>query len=88
MNLKRFWQFYKPLVDNLNQENFEKCVEILDQMVQEEGICDRWKQLVLRFVSEGGVLPDHLDAMMLLGENDDWLKEYVERKKVRVSHWK
>lgn len=80
MNLKRFWEYYKPVVDALNKKDFGKAIEILDKMVEQEGICDRWKQLVLRFVSAGGELPAHLDAMMLLGENDEWLKEYVGRK--------
>lgn len=80
MQLKRFWQYYKPLVDSLNKKEFNKAVEILDNMVAQEGICDRWKQLVLRFTSAGGLLPDHLDAMMILGPTDDWLKEYVARK--------
>lgn len=81
MNLKRFWEYYKPVVDALNKKEFDEAIRVLDKMVSQEGICDRWKQLMLRFVSAGGEAPFHLDAMMLLGENDDWLREYVARKK-------
>ena len=81
MNLRRFWEYYKPVVDALNQKDFDKAIIVLDKMVSQEGICDRWKQLMLRFVSAGGEVPFHLDAMMLLGDSDDWLKEYVARKK-------
>jgi len=80
MQLKRFWQYYKPIVDAINKKDFNKAIQVLDDMVVEEGICHRWKQLVLRFVSAGGTLPDHLDAMMMLGPTDAWLKEYVARK--------
>lgn len=80
MQLRRFWQYYKPVVDALNKKEFNAAIKVLDMMVSQEGICDRWKQLVLRFVSAGGILPDHLDAMMMLGPTDAWLKEYVNRK--------
>lgn len=83
MNLKRFWQFYKPLVEALHWEDFHKAVAILDDMATQEGPCKRWKQLVVRFVGEGGVLPEHLDAMMLLGENDTFLKDYVRIKQLK-----
>lgn len=85
MQLKRFWQFYKPLIDALNAKDLNQATQVLDNMAKQEGPCDRWKQLVIRFVSAGGLLPDHLDAMMILGPTDDWLREYVARKRKSLS---
>lgn len=88
MDLKRFWVYAKPVFDALNANDFDKAIDVLDNMATQEGACDRWKQLVLRFVSAGGLLPDHLDAMMMLGETDEWLKEYVARKSSLITKLK
>jgi hypothetical protein len=86
MHLKRFWQFYKPLVDTLNSGDMGQAIKILEDMVAQEGPCYRWKQLVVRFMGAGGLLPDHLDAMMILGENNGLLKEYVVLKRKSLSN--
>lgn len=84
MNLRKFWEYYKPVADALNKKNYEGAIKILNEMANKEGLCSRWKELMVRFVKMGGTAPDHLDTMMMLSENDDLLKEYVKYCQIRT----